>query len=88
MWFEVVIIEVDGDILCFLLVEIVCATKQPLHLENINDNQAEAGTLHIVDYEYNSWATELMNRLYAMHKHVSTCFTRKRTADGGQTNVG
>jgi hypothetical protein len=32
-----------------LLVEIVCATKQPRHLENINDNQAETGTLHIVD---------------------------------------
>jgi len=46
MWFEVVIIEVDGDILCLLLVEIVCATKQPRHLENINDNQAEAGTAY------------------------------------------
>jgi hypothetical protein len=49
MWFEVVIIEVDGDIIYLLLVEIVCATKQPRHLENINDNQVPAGTLHIVD---------------------------------------
>jgi hypothetical protein len=32
-----------------LLVEVVCATKQPRHLENINDNQAEQGTMHIVD---------------------------------------
>jgi len=48
MWFEVVIIELHGDILCLLLVEIVCGTKQPRLLENIN-NQAEAGTLHIVD---------------------------------------
>ena len=65
-----VTIEVDGDILCLLLVEIVCATKQSRHLENINDNQAEAGTLHIVDKECNSWATELMNRQFAMHKQV------------------
>ena len=49
VWFEVVSIDVDVDILCLSLVEIVCATKQPRHLENINDNQAEAGTLHNVD---------------------------------------
>ena len=48
MWFEVVIIEVDGDILYLLLVQIVCATKQPRHLEN-DDNQAEAGTLRILN---------------------------------------
>jgi hypothetical protein len=29
-----------------LLVEIVRATKQPRHLENVNDNEAEADTLH------------------------------------------
>jgi len=49
LWFEIVIIEVDGDILRLLLVEVVCATKQRHHLENINDNQAEAGTLHILN---------------------------------------
>ena len=38
LWFEVVIIEVDGDILCFLFVEIVCAMMQPRHLENINSH--------------------------------------------------
>jgi len=45
--FEVVIIEVGGDIPCLLLVQIVGTTKQPRHLDNINDNQAEACTLHI-----------------------------------------
>jgi len=42
-------IEVDGDIHCLLFVEMVCGTKQPRHLENISDNQAEAGTLNNVD---------------------------------------
>jgi len=40
---------VDGDILCPLIVEIVGATKQTHRLENMNDNQAKAGNLHIVD---------------------------------------
>jgi len=49
LWFEVVIIEVDGDIHCLLPVQIVVTIKQPRHLEDINDNQAEVGTWHIVD---------------------------------------
>ena len=87
LWFEVVIIEVDGNVLCLLLVVIVCATKQPRHLENINDNQAEAGTLHIVNKECNISATELMNRLFAI-TNMFGLVTCKRTADGRQTNVG
>ena len=42
-------IEVDVDMLFLLLVEIVGATKQTHRLENMNDNQAKAGNLHIVD---------------------------------------
>ena len=40
LWFEV-LIQVNGDVLSLLLVEEECAAKQPRHLENINEMQAE-----------------------------------------------
>jgi len=40
LWFEV-LIQVDEDVRCGLLVEEVCTKKQPRNLENINDMQAE-----------------------------------------------
>jgi len=36
-----VLIQVDGDVLCLLLVEEEFTTKQPLRMENMNDMQAE-----------------------------------------------
>jgi len=40
LWFEV-LIQVDGDVVRLLFVEEKCTKKQPRHLENINDMQAE-----------------------------------------------
>jgi len=40
LWFKIVI-QVDGDVLCLMLVEEEFASKQPRHPENINEMQAE-----------------------------------------------
>ena len=40
LWFEF-LIQVDEDVLYLLLVEEECTTKQPRHLENINDMQSQ-----------------------------------------------
>jgi hypothetical protein len=41
-------------------------------MENINDMQAEQGSLHTADQECKSVAIELLNRLTAMHKGAET----------------
>jgi len=68
-----VLIHVVGDVFCVMFVEEECTTKQPCHLENINDMQAEYDTLHTAHHECKSLAIVQMNRLSAMHTYIWTC---------------
>ena len=69
MWLEGLIQE-DADVLCPLLVQEVDTFQLCPHLENINDVQVEGDTLYTLNKECGSAAIQLLNRPFAMHRHV------------------